>query len=293
MTIDCEDWFHGLEIGIESWHKYERRIEGSVNKLLELFKNSDTKATFFILGNLAEEFPELVKRIADAGHEIGSHGYSHQFVYKLSPEEFRNEMLRTNEILYKITGQPVVSFRAPYFSITRQSLWALDILHEVGIVYDSSIFPVINYRYGIPEAFRMPHWIMTPKGSKIFEFPASTIKIGGKNVPVGGGAYFRIFPYAFTKMGLKHLNRSRRPGMFYLHPWELDPKQPKIDLPFRIKLTHYWNLHRTEQKFKKLLNDFKFIPFKDVINYEERSKEIKLLPHHFHKQEEQSILKSV
>jgi polysaccharide deacetylase family protein (PEP-CTERM system associated) len=267
LSIDCEDWFQGLEIGIEEWDKFESRLEKNLLKLLSLLEETKTKATFFILGYVAEKFPHLVKVIAQEGHEIGNHGYSHQFVYKQSPSEFREEMQKSIELLERLSGQKVVSYRAPFFSITQSSLWALEILSDLGIVLDSSIFPVINYRYGIPQSPRFPHWIMTKKGARILEFPISTIRILGKNIPVAGGAYFRIFPYQFTKAGIKSLNNRNRPAIFYLHPWEIDPEHPKLKLPLRISLTHYYNLAGTERKFKKLLQDFRFIPLKKVLEY--------------------------
>ncbi|MDH4223847.1 MAG: DUF3473 domain-containing protein, partial [candidate division Zixibacteria bacterium] len=224
------------------------------------------QATFFILGYLGEKFPNLVEEIARRGHEIGSHGYSHQFVYKQSPDEFRRDLNKSIGILEKPSGQKIVSYRAPFFSITRSSLWALEILSESGILFDSSIFPVINYRYGIPNASRFPYWIETGSGSRILEFPISTLRVLGKNVPIAGGAYFRIFPYQFIKAGIKSLNRKYQPVIFYLHPWELDTEHPKIRLPWRISLTHYYNLSKTEDKFKRLLSDFKFIPLKKVVD---------------------------
>lgn len=265
LSIDCEDWFHGLEIGVEHWHKFENRIERDNSKLLDLLEETGTKATFFILGYVAERFPQLVKEIARRGHEIGSHGYSHQFVYRQSPNEFRQEMIKSLEILEKLSGEKILSYRAPFFSITQSSLWALEILGNLGILFDSSIFPVINYRYGIPQAPRFPHWIDTKNASKILEFPISTIRILGKNIPIAGGAYFRIFPYQFIKAGIKSLNKKNQPVIFYLHPWEIDPEHPKIKLPRRISLTHYYNLSQTEAKFKNLLRDFKFIPLKRVL----------------------------
>ncbi|OGC83076.1 MAG: hypothetical protein A2W07_00130 [candidate division Zixibacteria bacterium RBG_16_43_9] len=265
LSIDCEDWFHGLEIGMDNWQKFESRIEKSISKLLNLLEETGTKATFFILGYVAERFPRLVEDIAQKGHEVGCHGYSHQFVYKQSPNEFREEMEKSLGILEKLSGQKIVSYRAPFFSITQSSLWALEVLADLGILFDSSIFPVINYRYGIPKAPRFPHWIETKNGSRILEFPISTFKVLGKNIPIAGGAYFRIFPYSFTRAGIKSLNRENQPVIFYLHPWEIDPEHPKIELPLRISLTHYFNLSRTEAKFKSLLRDFRFSTLKEVL----------------------------
>jgi len=265
LSIDCEDWFQGLEIGIGDWRCFESRIEKSLPRLLDLLEENGTKATFFILGYVAEKFPELVEEIGSRGHEIGSHGYSHQFVYKQSPSEFREEMQKSLEILGKLSGQKVVSYRAPFFSITRSSLWALEVLADLGIRFDSSIFPVINYRYGIPQAPRFPHRIGTRNDSGILEFPISTLRILGKNIPIAGGAYFRIFPYQFIKAGIRSLNRRNRPVIFYLHPWEIDPEHPKIKLPRRVSLTHYYNLSGTEEKFKRLLKDFRFSTLRGVL----------------------------
>jgi len=265
LSIDCEDWFHGLEIGLKDWDTFENRIERNCSKLLDLLEETGTKATFFVLGYVAEKFPQLVKEIARKGHEIGSHGYSHQFVYRQSPNEFREEMVKSLETLGRLSGERILSYRAPFFSVTQSSLWALDILSDLGILLDSSIFPVINYRYGIPQAPRFPHWIPTKDGLRILEFPISTLRILGKNIPIAGGAYFRLFPYQFIKAGIKNLNRNNHPAIFYLHPWEMDPGHPKIKLPRRISLTHYHNLSRTEAKFKSLLKEFKFIPLRKVL----------------------------
>jgi polysaccharide deacetylase family protein (PEP-CTERM system associated) len=265
LSIDCEDWFHGLEIEAENWHKFENRIESNCSRLLNLLDEAEAKATFFVLGHVAEKFPQLVKEIARKGHEIGSHGHSHRFVYRQSPNEFRDEMIRSLQVLAELSGVRILSYRAPFFSITQSSLWALDILSDLGILLDSSIFPVINYRYGIPQAPRFPHWIPTKDGLRILEFPISTLRILGKNIPIAGGAYFRIFPYQFTKTGIKSLNRKKHPVIFYLHPWEIDPEHPRIRLPRRISLTHYHNLSQTEAKFRSLLKDFKFIPLKKVL----------------------------
>lgn len=265
LSIDCEDWFQGLEIDIGDWHRFESRIEKSLPKLLSLLEEKGTKATFFILGYVAERCPGLVKEIARRGHEVGCHGYSHQFVFKQSPEEFRREMEKSLEILEKLSGQKIVSYRAPFFSITQSSLWALEDLADLGILFDSSIFPVINYRYGIPQAPRFPHWIGMKNGAKILEFPISTLRILGKNIPIAGGAYFRIFPYRFIKAGIKNLNKKKLPVIFYLHPWEIDPEHPRINLPRRVSLTHYYNLSGTEEKFKRLLKDFEFSTLKKVL----------------------------
>ena len=266
LTIDFEDWYQGLEIPYAEWEKYEDRIEAVGRKLLRILDEEKTKATFFMLGYTAEKYPELVKEIESAGHEIGTHGFSHSLIYTQTPEVFRGEMERAIGFLEDLTGKKVIGHRAPFFSITKESLWALDILGELGIRYDSSIFPVLNYRYGIADAPRFPYQIKR-ENFEFTEFPVSTLKLPGVTLPISGGAYFRIYPYQLTKQALKAVNRSGNPVTFYLHPWELDPEHPRIKVRRRIAgLTHYFNLGATERRFRKLLRDFKFAPMKEVLN---------------------------
>lgn len=264
LTIDFEDWYQGLEIPYGNWDSFESRIELSGRRVLEVFEDAGVRATFFILGFIAEKYPSLVKEIAAAGHEVGTHGYSHSFIYRQSAETFREELGRSVRVLEDLTGKKVVGHRAPFFSITKESLWAIDVLQELGIRYDSSIFPVLNYRYGIADAPRYPYLLETNDQS-IMEFPISTWKILGKNLPVAGGAYFRIYPYALTRTAFRSINREGRPAVFYLHPWELDPDHPRIDVPRRIALTHYFNLRATERRLRRLLRDFHFLPMKEVL----------------------------
>lgn len=265
LTIDFEDWYQGLEIPYTKWDQYEDRIEIAGNKLLEILDAADVKATFFVLGYVAEHHPSLVKRIESAGHEIGTHGYSHTLIYQQEPDTFRNEMSRAVGFLGDLTGKPVLGHRAPFFSITKDSLWALEILGTLGIKYDSSIFPVLNYRYGIADSPRFPYQIESG-GFKFTEFPVSTLKFGKITLPIAGGAYFRIYPYPVTRQFLKAANRKGKPFNFYLHPWELDPHHPKVAMPRRVaRMTHYFNLGATERRFRKLLQDFKFAPMKEVL----------------------------
>ncbi|HEX8638894.1 MAG TPA: XrtA system polysaccharide deacetylase [Pyrinomonadaceae bacterium] len=265
LTIDFEDWYQGLEIPYDEWGKFEDRIDFVSEKLLRIFEEANVKATFFILGYIAEKHPEIVKKIEAEGHEIATHGFSHTLIYQQKPEVYRAEMQRAVGFLEDLTGEKVVGHRAPFFSITKDSLWALDILGELGIRYDSSIFPVLNYRYGIAGAPRFPYEIERG-GHKFIEFPVSTLKFGRVTLPIAGGAYFRIYPYQLSKQFLKAVNRGGQPFTFYLHPWELDPKHPRIPLPKRIAATHYFNLNATEKRFRKLLRDFKFAPMRDVLN---------------------------
>lgn len=264
LTIDLEDWYQGLQIPMDSWSPYEDRVVRATEKLLGVLAEADTKATFFTLGAVAERHPELVRRVAAAGHEIATHGYSHSLVYELEPRQFRDELRRSVQSLEDLSGQPVLGHRAPFFSITRRSLWALEILAEEGIRYDTSIFPVRNWRYGIEDA---PRWPYKPlDGQQLIEFPMSTLRIRSRNVPMTGGAYFRIYPYGLSRRLLRAASRHGRPAVFYLHPWELDPDHPRIPLPRRIGLTHYFNLAATEKRFRKLLREFRFAPMKELLD---------------------------
>ncbi len=265
LTIDFEDWYQGLEIPHTEWADYEDRIAPVGRRLLELLASMGARATFFVLGYVAERHPEIVREIADAGHEIGTHGYSHSFIYRQTPELFRTELSRSIRALQDVTGRQVLGHRAPFFSITEQSLWALEILGELGIRYDSSIFPVLNYRYGIEDAPRWPYQLEAG-AHKLMEFPISTWRLWGRNLPVAGGAYFRIYPYSFTRRAFRSINSQGNPVAFYLHPWEIDPSQPRIALPRRIALTHYFNLGATENRLRRLLGDFKFAPMAEVLN---------------------------
>jgi len=257
LTIDLEDWYQGIELAPFRWSECEDRVEESAGLLLEMLDESGTKATFFVLGSVAEKFPKLVKEIAKLGHEIGTHGYGHELIYKTSPDDFASDIKKSINILEDILGTPVKGHRAPYFSITDNSLWALDVLVESGIQYDSSIFPISNYRYGIADAPRYPHNIETQSGS-ILEIPISTVQMLGKNLSFTGGFYLRFFPYSLIKRAVRRINSEGLPAVVYLHPWELDPEHPRIDLPLRISLTHYHNLTSTREKLRRLLRNFDF-----------------------------------
>jgi polysaccharide deacetylase family protein (PEP-CTERM system associated) len=264
LTIDFEDWYQGLEIPHTEWGRFEDRVVPAGRRLLELLDQADVRATFFILGYVAERHPEIVREIAAAGHEIGTHGYSHTLIYKQTPEVFRSEMERAVRTLEDNTGQRVLGHRAPFFSITRDSLWALEVLGELGIRYDSSIFPVLNYRYGIEDAPRWPYEVAAG-GRTLIEFPISTWQVWGRNLPIAGGAYFRIYPYSLTRRAFRAVNEKGHPVVFYLHPWELDADQPRIPLPRRISMTHYFNLRKTEDRLSRLLRDFSFAPMREVL----------------------------
>ena len=263
LTVDVEDYFHvsGLAKSIDrdSWDARESRVEVNTRKLLSIFAERDVRATFFVLGWVAARDPALIRDIAAGGHEIACHGLSHRMVYEQSPDEFRRETDRSKKILEDITGSAVNGYRAASYSIVSKSLWALDVLVDLGFVYDSSIFPVRHDRYGIPGALRIPHRISTPGGATIVEWPLSTASILGCRLPVAGGGYFRLFPYWLSRWGLASINRNeQRPFIFYLHPWEIDPDQPRVAASWFSRFRHYTNLEKCEHRLKRLLDDFQF-----------------------------------
>jgi polysaccharide deacetylase family protein (PEP-CTERM system associated) len=233
--------------------------------LLVLFDSVGVKATFFVLGWVAERCPGIVREIADRGHEVACHGFSHQLVYNQTPEEFREETLRSKQLLEEIAQVPVRGYRAASYSITNDSMWALDILAEAGFKYDSSIFPVRHDRYGIPGACEEPHVLNTSKGSELIEFPLSVAKVLGYNLPIAGGGYFRLYPYALTRAGLKQVNSRGQPFIFYLHPWEIDPEQPRIEAGMLSRFRHYNNLDKCESRLRRLMEDFTFCTAWEVL----------------------------
>jgi polysaccharide deacetylase family protein (PEP-CTERM system associated) len=267
FTVDVEDWYQGLEvIDTSDWGAYPDRVDIGLNRILDLLAEAGHQATFFVLGYVAEKHPVLVEKIAAAGHEIGTHGYWHRLVYNQEPEQFRRELRDSIAVLEAITGRKISGFRAPFFSITRESLWALDILAQEGIRYDSSILPVVNYRYGIPGSRRFAHRVPLDGGRSIIEIPVSVHRYWGMNFPVCGGAYLRILPMRFMMSGIRGLHRSRQPLVSFIHPWELDPGHPRIKLPRRISLTHYRNLERTESRLKRLLGEYRFGTIQEVFH---------------------------
>jgi len=264
LSFDVEDWFQveNLKevISCNDWECCEPRVVRNTQTVLQILALSQTKATFFILGWVAERCSGLVREIAEAGHEIASHGYGHELVYKLTPEEFLNDVARSKEILESITSKPVLGYRAPSFSITPEATWALDVLEELRFTYDSSVFPTsFHNRYGFNGAAYHP--FRHPNG--LLEIPLSTYKFFGANFPVAGGGYFRLYPYSVFRHLCKRLNSQGLPIVFYLHPWELDPRQPRMNIRLNFRLRHYVNLGKTEKRLQKLLEDFKFVPLND------------------------------
>ncbi len=269
LSIDVEDYFHvsnfeGVIRQFE-WDCLEPRVHRNTFKLLEILEEFNCRATFFVLGWVAEKYPDIVRRIDACGHEIACHSYSHKLIFTQTPEQFRRETRRAKAVLEDITGREVIGYRAPSYSITRSTMWALDVLIEEGFRYDSSIFPIYHDRYGISDFERFPHTIKRGAG-EILEFPLTTVRMWGINLPIAGGGYFRLLPYPLVRWGLKAVNeRERRPAIVYLHPWELDPEQPKIDAGRLMRFRHYINIAATEEKFRRLLSDFKFIPARDLL----------------------------
>ena len=269
MTIDVEDYFQVSAfddvVKREEWETRPSRVVSNTMRLLQLFDEYSVKSTFFVLGWVADRFPGLVRDIAAAGHELASHGYGHRIVYSQTPDEFREDVRRAKGTIENVSGHVVGGYRAPSFSITKDSLWALDVLVEEGYRYDASIFPIRHDRYGIPDAPRHRH-VLTRPGGTLTEAPGSTVRLFGSNLPVAGGGYFRILPYWWTKWGIARLNRTEaQPAIFYLHPWEIDPDQPRLHASRLSRFRHYRNLDQAEPRLKRLLTDFRFGMLKDVI----------------------------
>ena len=262
LTIDVEDYFHvaalSKSIKQEEWDTITPRVTNNIYQLLDLFDEHNVKATHFVLGWVAERFPELVREIDQRGHEVASHGYSHQLVYDQLPVVFENETRNSKDLLEDIVGKPVEGYRAASYSITRKSLWALDILADLGFKYDSSIFPVVHDKYGIRGSPELPHVLETPNKSTLVEYPLSTFRVLGQSIPVAGGGYFRLYPYWLSRFFYQKINQNAAPFVFYLHPWEIDPEQPKVNASLLSQFRHYNNLDKGYQRLSRLLTDFSF-----------------------------------
>lgn len=269
MSIDVEDYFHvaalSKNVSTSEWDNMASRVEQNTQKLLRVFEKYNVKATFFVLGWVAERYPQLVFNIDRMGHEVASHGYSHQLIYTQSPDVFQKETCMSKTILEDIIGKPVLGYRAASYSITNSSLWALDIIAKAGFKYDSSIFPVRHDKYGIPGFKREPHVILTPERLKLIEFPLSTFSIFGQIVPIAGGGYFRLYPYWLSKYFYTKTNKLNKSFVFYMHPWEIDPEQPRIRTSLLSKFRHYNNLEKCQERLQMLLNDFSFIPVRELL----------------------------
>lgn len=264
LTIDVEEHFHvcGLPhpLSTERLQQSTSLVVPQTQRLLALLARARVKATFFVLGTVAERHPTLVRRIAEEGHEIGSHGYRHELIYRQTRQAFEQDVAQSLRLLAACVPRPILGYRAPSFSVTNASAWAVDTLVRLGFRYDCSVFPILNPRYGIPGAPRVPYqW----KG--LIEFPLSTFRLGPMNIPVAGGAYFRILPWTLLRQAYRALNRQGIPVQVYLHPWELDPTIPRLPIPWHRALTHYWNVEHAEQRLVALLKEFAFAPVQQVL----------------------------
>ncbi|MEO1594045.1 MAG: XrtA system polysaccharide deacetylase [Pseudomonadota bacterium] len=261
MSCDVEDYFQVSSfehlISREQWPAQASRVERNIDRLLELYDEADTKCTFFTLGWVAERYPKLIRRIVDDGHELASHGYDHKRVTSLTHDAFREDVVRTKGILEQISGSPVRGYRAPSFSIGLEAAWAHPILEEAGYAYSSSVYPVRHDHYGLPSAPRVPFRV---NDCGLLEVPMSTVRFGGRNFPVSGGGYFRLLPLRVSKAAIRRINeRERRPAVFYFHPWEIDPGQPRVPgTSAKTRFRHYINLGRFESRLINLLKSFQW-----------------------------------
>ena len=268
MTVDVEDYFHVSVfedvVPRARWTSMESRVQANTERLLNLFDEHAVKGTFFVLGWVADRYPALVRAIVQRGHELASHGYGHRLIYNQTPADFRDDVRRAKALLEDAGGVAVRGYRAPSFSVTTRSMWALDVLLEEHYSYDASIFPIRHDRYGIPDAPRWPHHV-SRAGGQIYEVPGTTVRMGRTNLPVAGGGYFRILPYAWTRWGIRRVNREGQPAVFYLHPWEIDPQQPRLPTSLLGRFRHYRNLDVTEARLRSLMRDFSFGPLQTVL----------------------------
>lgn len=273
MTVDVEDYFQvsAFEPYVlkEQWDTLTHRVERNTNKILDLLDERSIKATFFTLGWVAERYPDLIKRIVSEGHELACHGYEHIRVTEQTPEQFRDDVAKAKKILEELSGKEIKGYRAASYSIGASNLWALNVLQEEGFKYSSSIYPVKHDLYGMPNA---PRFIYKPiKNQDFKEIPITTVRLGDKNFPCGGGGFFRFYPYALSKWAFNRVNnQENEPGIFYFHPWEIDPEQPRQNgLSLKTRTRHYLNLHRMENRIKRLLTDFKWDTMENVFQINE------------------------
>lgn len=270
MTVDVEEHFQvsafdGV-VSREDWERLPSRVERNTARLLDLLTASDVRATFFVLGWVARRHPALVRRIAEAGHELGCHGWEHELVYRQTPQAFADETRRAKSMIEQASGRRVAGYRAASFSITRRSLWALDVLADCGFAYDSSVFPVVHDRYGIPGAPRSFYRVRTASGAPLVEAPPSTLRVAGLTLPAAGGGYLRLLPCWWTRWAVSRLNRREGlPVVVYVHPWELDPDQPRVRAALPSRLRHYVGLAGTARKLGELCSRFAFGPLGDVV----------------------------
>lgn len=270
FSVDVEDWYQvsdfEAQVRFDEWDRYESRVVANTRRVLSLLDEFGVKGTFFILTWNAERHPELVEDIASRGHEIATHGYSHRLVYEQGRDLYRQDLERSQQILERLTGKRARGYRAPSFSVTAKSMWALDVMLECGIEYDSSIFPVQDSLYGVPGALRFPFVIHSVGARQLIEFPMTTTRLGKRNLPLGGGAYLRVLPYQYMRWGMRRVNKEGQSAVVYLHPWEIDPEHPRLrSRGKRGVSSHYINLRAMEDKLRRLLTDFRFAPVSEVL----------------------------
>ena len=269
MTIDVEDYFQVSafehKFNPNNWDDIHPRVEANTHKLLDLFSENDAKATFFTLGWVAKRFPDLIKRIADEGHEVASHGTMHQRVTDQTEAVFKKDVGDAKRLLEDLTGKSVIGYRAPSFSFTKDNEWVYDVLESEGYKYSSSVYPVVHDHYGIPEAPRFKYSTHTT----VDEIPLCTLQVFGKNIPISGGGYFRLYPYLLTQYAINAFrSKEQQPYIFYLHPWEVDNEQPRVQgISAKTRFRHYVNLARVERRMEKMLKDFEWSSMADVYGY--------------------------
>jgi len=261
LSVDIEDWFQvgafERTISRDDWDGLAHRVERNSDAVIDLFDRVGAKGTFFTLGWVAQRYPALIRRIADAGHEVASHGWDHVRVFHMTPDEFRTDLRRARAVLEEASGQRVTGYRAPSFSIDKRTPWAHEILADEGYAYSSSVVPVVHDHYGWPEA---PRFVSRPVvGSDMIELPVTTARLAGRTVAAGGGGFFRLLPYAFSRWAIRQVNAEQRPAVLYFHPWEIDPGQPRVaDAPFTSRLRHYTRLGAMEGKLERVMRDFRW-----------------------------------
>ena len=270
FSVDVEDYFQvgAFEKAVprDTWDKLEPRVERNTRRLLDLCARHEVQGTFFVLGWVAERCPQLVRDIRAAGHELATHGQDHRRVTTLTPREFREDVRRSKQTIEDIAGVEVIGYRAPSYSIVRETLWAMDVLIEEGFRYDSSVFPIHHDHYGIPDFPRFPRPVRGSNGTALHEVPISTVRVAGFNLPFVGGGYLRHFPLSFIRWGMRRLNGvERRPAILYIHPWEIDPEQPRQDVRLLTRIRHYRNLGRTEERLARLFSEYSFTSIREVL----------------------------
>ena len=270
LSVDVEDYYHVEAfadcVSPVSWPDFPSRVQANTRRVLQMFEQFHCRATFFVLGWVAERNRALVREIAEAGHEVACHSYAHRRVSSLTPEEFRNDLRRARDLIEDAAGVRILGYRAPTFSVGKNNLWALEILAEEGFLYDSSIFPIRHDLYGFPTAPRFPFRVDLQSKRKLFEVPMTTVKLGGFTCPAGGGGYLRLLPMGYTRWAVRQIHeKERQPFVVYFHPWELDPDQPRINGKWKSRLRHYTRLKSMEPRLRELLAKGKFTPIIELV----------------------------